>query len=164
MGQYLLQGLAMDTKNLPLEYANNFIFDLAKAFWDERGAGARYRTAKVGEEFYKQFCRKEFKAKDPASIVQTISNVLKSQGILSEVSLEQDERLLRIRIEGCLHRPIEDKVKELGTEPFTCLPANLIMMAIDEILNRPTEIAEIKCDGNVCQLLIILFDERPAGI
>jgi hypothetical protein len=154
----------MDTKNLPLEYANNFIFDLAKAFWDERGAGARYRTAKVGEEFYKQYCRKEIRAKDPASIVQAISNVLKTQGILSEVSLEQDERLLRIRIEGCLHRPIEDKVRELGTEPFTCLPSNLIMMAIDEILNRPTEIAEIKCDGNVCQLLIILFDERPAGI
>jgi hypothetical protein len=154
----------MDTKNLPLEYANNFIYDLAKAFWDERGAGARYRTAKVGEEFYKQYCHNKIKGKDPAVIIQTISDVLKGHGIIADVSLEQDDRLLRIKFEGCLHRPIEDKVKALGTEPFTCLPANLIMMAIDEILNRPTEVAEIRCEGNVCNLIIIIFDERPATL
>jgi hypothetical protein len=154
----------MDTKILPLEYANNFIYEMAKAFWDERGAGARYRTAKVGEEFYKKYCQKQIKAKDPDGIVQTIGNILKDQGILSDVSLEQEDRLLRIKIDGCLHRAVEDKIKALGSEPFTCLPANLIMMAVDNTLNRPTEIAEIKCDGEVCQLLIIIFDERPAGI
>ncbi len=46
-------------------------------------------------------------------------------------------------------------------EPFTCVPANLIVLAIEEKLDKPVELAEIKIEDSACQLLLVVFDERP---
>ena len=48
-----------------------------------------------------------------------------------------------------------------GVEPFTCIPANLIVLAIEEKLDRPVELAEIKVEEGACQLLLVVFEERP---
>jgi hypothetical protein len=48
-----------------------------------------------------------------------------------------------------------------GIEPFTCVPANLIVLAIEEKLDRPVELAEVKIDNGTCHLLLVLFDQRP---
>ena len=50
----------------------------------------------------------------------------------------------------------------LGLEPFVCMPANLIVLAINEKLDRPVELAEIKLQEGSCQLLLVLFDRRPS--
>jgi hypothetical protein len=47
------------------------------------------------------------------------------------------------------------------TKPFTCMMANLIVLAIEEKLDRPAEMAEIKLEDDACHLLLILFDKRP---
>ena len=49
----------------------------------------------------------------------------------------------------------------LGVEPFTCVPANLIVLSIEEKLDRPAELAEIKVDQDGCHLLLVLYDQRP---
>jgi hypothetical protein len=77
------------------------------------------------------------------------------------MSAEIDGKLLRVRIEGCAHRPVEDRMVAHETKPFTCVPANLIVLAMDEKLNRPAELAEIKLEEGACQVLIVLFDKRP---
>ena len=48
-----------------------------------------------------------------------------------------------------------------GIEPFTCIPANLIVLAIEEKLDIPVELAEIKMEEGVCKLLLVLFEKRP---
>jgi hypothetical protein len=151
----------MDTKLLPLEYANNLIYELEKAFWDERGKGARFRMTNVGQAFYRSVCQPLIKESDVDHILQVVKKCLADQGIVSSISFDRDDRLLRVQVEGCVHQPVEEKMIAQGTEPFTCLPANLIAMAIEEKLDRPVELASIKCDGNGCQLLIIVFDHRP---
>ena len=56
-GEHLLRGGSMNNKMLPLDYANSLMFEMEKAFWDERGKGARFRMTTVGREFYKaKFC------------------------------------------------------------------------------------------------------------
>jgi hypothetical protein len=47
-------------------------------------------------------------------------------------------------------------------EPFTCMPVNLIVLAIEEKLDRPVELAEIKLEEGACQLMLVLFDQRPS--
>jgi hypothetical protein len=69
--------------------------------------------------------------------------------------------MLRVRIDGCAHRPVEEKLVANETKPFTCVPANLIVLAIEEKLNRPVELAEIKLEEGVCRLLLVVFDQRP---
>lgn len=152
----------MTAKLIPLEYVNTLIYELEKAFWDERGKGARFRMTTVGREYYQNKLRPLLPSSEIDAILEMVQSVLKQDGITGKVSYERDERLLRVRVEGCAHRPVEDRLVSLGVEPFTCLPANLIVLAIEEKLDRPVELAEIKLEDGACQLLLVLFDKRPS--
>lgn len=151
----------MNNETLPLEYANNLVFELEKAFWDERGRGARFRMTTVGRGFFNDKCRPVLQSSDLDSILRTIEEVLIREGIVSKITYDNEERLLRVRVKGCVHRPVEEKMVAHGIEPFTCLPANLVVLAIEELWDRPAELAEIKIENGVCQLLVVLFDKRP---
>ena len=151
----------MNHQTISKDYANDLIFEMEKAFWDERGKGARFRLTTVGREFFKTKCLSRLQSFEIDDIVRTIEAVLRENGIAARMSAESDGRLLRVRIEGCAHRPVEDRMVAHETKPFTCVPANLIVLAIDEKLNRPAELAEIKLEEGACQVLIVLFDKRP---
>ncbi len=144
-----------------MHYANDIIFELEKAFWDERGKGARFRVTTVGSDFYRTKCLPGLQSVEIDGIVQAIERALQEEGIVKRVSVAIDGRLLRVRIEGCAHRSVEDRLVALGTKPFTCVPANLIVLAIEEKLDRPVELAEIKLEDGACQILLVLFEQRP---
>lgn len=151
----------MNNKTISQDYANDLIFELEKAFWDERGKGARFRVTMAGREFFKTQCLPRFQSTEIDDMIQTIESALQEKGIVSRVSAERDGRLLRVRIEGCVHRAVEDRLVAQETKPFTCIPANLIVLAMEEKLDRPAELAEIKLEDGACQILIVLFDKRP---
>ena len=136
----------MNKKTISLDYANDLIFELEKAFWDERGKGARWRVTTVGREYFKKRCLPLLQSSEIDNIVHTI---------------ESDGRMLHVRVEGCVHRPVEERMVAHETKPFTCVMANLIVLAIEEKLDRPAEMAEIKLEDGACHLLLILFDKRP---
>lgn len=152
----------MNNKQIPLDYANNLMYELEKAFWDERGRGARFRMTTVGREFFKEKCLPLIKSSDVEDIIRVVDTVLRQEGIAAKVSYSSDDRLLRVAVESCVHRAVEDQMIGRGIEPFTCIPANLIVLAIEEKLDRPVELAEIKLQDGVCQLLLVLFDKRPS--
>jgi hypothetical protein len=143
------------------DYANDMIFELEKAFWDERGKGARFRLTTLGRDFFRTKCLPKIQSTEMADMVAVIESVLKENGIINGMSVAIDGRLLRVRIEGCTHRPVEDRMMAHETKPFACLPANMIVLAVDEKLNRPAELAEIKLVDGACEVLIVLFDKKP---
>jgi len=151
----------MNNKMISQDYANGLIFELEKAFWDERGKGAHFRVTTVGHEFFRTTCLPRLQSTEIGDMIRTIEGALQERGIVSRVSAESDGRLLRVRIEGCAHRPVEDRLAAHETKPFTCVPANLIVLAIEEKLDRPAELAEIKLEDGACHVLIVLFDKRP---
>ena len=151
----------MSDKTISQAYANDIIFELEKAFWDERGKGARFRVTAVGREFFKANCLPHLQSAEIDDMLRVVESALKNKGIVSQVSATHDGRLLRVRIEGCAHRMVEDKLVAQETKPFTCVPANLIVLAIEEKLDRPAELAEIKLEDGACHVLIVLFDKRP---
>ncbi len=117
----------MNDQTISREYANDIIFELEKAFWDERGKGARFRVTTVGSDFFRTRCLPELQSVEIEEIVQAVERALQEEGIVKQVSVEIDGRLLRVRIEGCAHRSVEDRLVAQGTKPFTCVPANLIV-------------------------------------
>ena len=151
----------MNDQTISRDYANDIIFELEKAFWDERGKGARFRVTTVGSDFFRTKCLPGLQSVEIDGIVQAIERALQEEGIVKRVSVEIDGRLLRVRIEGCAHRSVEDRLVAQGTKPFTCVPANLIVLAIEEKLDRPVELAEIKLEDGACQVLLVLFEQRP---
>lgn len=150
-----------DKKMIPLEYVNSLMYELEKSFWDERGRGARFRMTTVGREYYQDKVRPRLESAELEHILQTVRGVLQDEGIVGEVSYDIEGRLLRVRVRGCIHRQVEERMIARGIEPFTCVPANLIVLAIEEKLDRPAELAEIKMDEGACPLLLVLFDRRP---
>jgi hypothetical protein len=151
----------MNKETISKDYANDMIFELEKAFWDERGKGARFRLTTLGRDFFKSKCLPKLQSTEIDEMIRTIEGVLKENGIVGGMSVEIDGRLLRVRIEGCVHREVEDRLAAQETKPFACMPANMIVLAVDEKLNRPAELAEIKLADGACQILIVLFDKKP---
>jgi len=151
----------MNDTTIPLDYANHLLYELEKAFWDERGRGARFRLTTVGAGFFRENIRPLLQSSDLDHILQSIEDVLRQQGIATKMSYSAEERMLRVKVEGCVHRPVEERMLANGIEPFTCLPINLVVLAIEEIWDRPVELAEVKLEEGYCQLLLILFDQRP---
>jgi hypothetical protein len=151
----------MNNKSMPLDYANSLMYELEKAFWDERGRGARFRMTTVGREYFRDKCLPLLQSSDLGHILHTLEDVLQREGIAGKMSYDSEDRLLRVRVEGCVHRQVEEKMIARGIEPFTCVPANLIVLAIEEKLDRPVELAEIKVEDGACLLLLVVFDQRP---
>jgi hypothetical protein len=151
----------MNKEMIPLDYANSLIYELEKAFWDERGRGARFRLTTIGRGFFEEKIRPAIQSADLDQILHTIEDVLRQAGIATKVTFDNEERMLRVKIEGCVHRPVEERMIAHGVEPFTCLPINLVVLAIEEIWDRPVELAEVKVEEGHCQLLLVLFDQRP---
>lgn len=151
----------MNPKALPLDYANGLMLELEKAFYDERGKGARFRTTTVGASYFRQRCLPHIQANDIAGILPALEQALREDGIVAKLDFLQEERLLRVRVQGCVHRPVEEAMVAQGVEPFTCIPANLVVLALEERLDRPVELAEIKVEDGACALLLVVFDHRP---
>lgn len=152
----------MNNNNVPLDYANSLIYELEKAFWDERGKGARFRMTKVGFQYFDEKVRPLLQSTEIEDILEKIAGVLQNEGIVANVSYSREERLLRVSVKGCIHRTVEERMLAKGVEPFTCVPANLIVLAIEEKLDIPVELAEIKVEDGACQLLLVMFEKRPS--
>lgn len=152
----------MNTKNIPLDYSNSLMYELEKAFWDERGKGARFRMTKVGTEYFNEKVMPLLQSNEVEDILEKIKGVLQSEGITEDISFNREERLLKISVKGCIHRSVEERMLGKGVEPFACIPANLIVLAIEEKLDIPVELAEIKVEEGVCQLLLVIFEKRPS--
>ena len=151
----------MSNETISKDYANDMIFELEKAFWDERGKGARFRLTTLGRDFFRTKCSPKIQSTEITDMVKTIEGVLKESGIIGGMSVQIDGRLLRVRIEGCAHRPVEERMIAKETQPFACLPANMVVMAVYDKLNRQAELAEIKLADGACEVLIVLFDKKP---
>lgn len=151
----------MNNNAIPLDYVNNLMYELEKAFWDERGKGARFRMTTIGQQYFSKKVLPKLKSEKIEEILPAIAGVLEDEKIVAKLSYNQGDRLLRVQIEGCIHLQVEESMLAKGIEPFTCVPANLIVLAIEEKLDIPVELAEIKVENGACQLLLALFEKRP---
>lgn len=152
----------MSSHGVSLDYVNSIVYDLEKAFWDERGKGARFRVTTVGRGYFLNKCLPKIESREVESIIETVEQVMREEGIVAGISHEIEGKLLRLNVLGCLHGPVEQRLVAKGVEPFACIPANLVVLAIEETLDRPVELAEIKIEDGTCRMLLALFDSRPA--
>jgi hypothetical protein len=151
----------MSSQGVSLDYVNSIVYDLEKAFWDERGKGARFRVTTVGRDYFLNKCLPRIETREVELIIETVEQVMREEGIVANISHEIDGKLLRLNVQGCLHEAVEQRMVAKGVEPFTCIPANLVVLAIEETLDRPVELAEIRVEDGSCHLLLALFESRP---
>ena len=66
----------MSDKNVSLDYANSLVYELEKAFWDERGKGARFRTTTIGKKYFTDKFFPLIESDDIDEIVSIIQDTL----------------------------------------------------------------------------------------
>lgn len=152
---------AQNEPTISLTYANSLIYELEKAFYDERGKGARFRTTTVGQQYFQERCAGCLHSDRLDDIANVVQSALVADGLAEALTCRVEERLLRVHVEGCVHRQVETRMLAAGVQPFTCVPGNLLMLALETQLDRPVELAEVKLEGCGCDLLLVLFDKRP---
>ncbi|MCR4403611.1 MAG: hypothetical protein NUW12_12750 [Firmicutes bacterium] len=148
-------------------YANQVIFDVVKAFWDERGLGARFRLYNVGKDYFlDKFGLRGEGCGDFETVVTELSRGLKAEGIAEKLSVERrEENVLTVKVSGCIHRPVEEKLAAAGVAPFFCPCTNLVMALAQEALGMATEQACIEVRGDECIATVVLFKRpEPDGV
>jgi len=116
----------------------------------------------VGRDYFLDKCLPKIEGREVEPIVEVIEQVLRDEGLVAGISHEADGRMLRLQVQGCLHTEVEQRMLAKGVEPFTCIPANLVVLAIEEVLDLPVELAEIKVEDGTCHLLLVVFESRPS--
>ena len=144
-------------------YYNGLLADAIKSFWDERGLGSRYRTVLVGvDKFLEENPAIVGKAVSTDDAVALVEKYLVEKGIATKATFEVEKDyvdVIRLKVEGCIHNPVEEKLKEFGIErPITCMCGNLLMAVIEQGGNRTTEMAKVKCENGFCSIDFACFE------
>ena len=147
------------SESISTGYMNTLVFELQKAFWDERGKGARFRMTTIGKELFNEKIFPQLDDSSLEGVLNTVNSILMEEGLIQQGSLAVEDRLVRLKISSCVHCEVAKRFADLGLPPCTCLPANICALAINKKLNRPAEIAEIKFKDGHCEALIVVFEQ-----
>ncbi len=129
---------------------NNFkdqiLFEVQKAFYDERGKGARYRLTLAGVPYIKSLLGEK------ANDIDTLKNWLADNKFLEEIEILQDDIEFRAKIKNCCLYNISNSFYEKGMQPLSCPIANMFMNAIESELGLSPELLPIDINGECCSI------------
>jgi len=127
---------------------NNFkdqlLFEVQKAFYDERGKGARYRLTLTGVPYIKS------QLGDKATDKKSLKNWLIDNKFCEEIEIEEDELQFNAKVKNCCLQNIRDAFDSKGTQPLSCPIANMFMYAIEQENGLSPELLPIDIDKEYC--------------
>lgn len=127
------------------EFKDNLIYESQKAFYDERGRGARYRMTTAGVSFFK----KEIgDCKDLSGVVKW----LEKNGYVGSIEMSEDSLSVTLMVKGCCLKNVTDGFRSRGKEPLSCPIANIIMHSMELNGSMPPEITPIEFVDGACKI------------
>ena len=127
------------------DLSSNLIYEIQKAFYDERGKGARYRLVRVGVEYVE----KELgaKVKDIDSLVKG----LKELGFVEDITYSEEDVVFSVETKNCVFRTVRDLFMDKDLQPLSCPVANIIMNFLESKTDLSPELMPITRDSGVCK-------------
>lgn len=147
---------------VPQQYLYEIIYEIQKAFWDERGMGGRYRLTTVGNDYLMRKVGDRLGSSWKEN-VKTAFEALKAEGIIQSGSCRATaENVLKVEFENCAHLEVDQKMMKNTGRVFTCPCANFVMACVDRALGTTSELAEAKasvegCSSGKCEATILVF-------
>ena len=142
-------------------YFQDIVSSLEKALYYERGRGGYFRATMVGTDFID---REQIKGKTSEEVIESCVNVLVENKMIKKATSTKDNSgtFFTFEIEGCLHLPVEARLKEEGVPPFVCSPINMILYKIRELAGLAVEIADITVsqEEGRCIVRVVIFEQR----
>ena len=142
-------------------YFQDIVSALEKALYYERGRGGYFRATMVGTDFID---REPIKGETSEEVIESCVNVLvENKKIKKATSMKDDSgTFFTFEIEGCVHLPVEARLKEEGVPPFVCPPINMILYKIRELAHLAVEIADISVshEQGRCAVRVVIFKQK----
>jgi hypothetical protein len=142
-------------------YFRDVVSSLEKVLYYERGRGSYFRATMIGKDFID---RERIEGKTSEEVIESCIKVMREKDIMKNASYQKDKNgtLFTFEIEGCMHLPIEAKLKEEGVPTYICPPINMILYKIREKMDLAVEIADITVnqDDGRCILRVVVFEQK----
>jgi hypothetical protein len=142
-------------------YFSDIFSSLEKVLYYERGRGAYFRATMVGTDFID---RKRIEGETSEEVIENCVKVMRENHIVKDANYQKDKNgtLFTFDMKGCMHLPVEAKLKEEGVPAYICPPTNMILYKIREILDLAVEIADITVnqDDGRCIIRVVVFKQK----
>lgn len=127
---------------------NNFkdqlLFEVQKAFYDERGKGARYRLTLTGIPYITtQFGKDSY-------YIYELKNYLVENKFCEEIEIDDGELQFNAKVKNCCLKSIRDSFDEKGMQPLSCPIANMFMYSIELENGLSPELLPIDINKDYC--------------
>ncbi len=131
------------------DLSSRLLFEVQKAFYDERGKGARYRLTMIGVPFMNELKPDCFEDLDHTA------KALVETSMAEKVAFTEDEFSITAEVKNCYFRKVRDLFTAAGMQPLSCPIANVIMETMERKSALSPELAQIAIDGSVCTLTMV---------
>lgn len=135
---------------------------LVKSLYYERGRGAYFRATMVGRDYID---RREIRGDTSGEVIENCAKFLMEKGIIQKAAYQKDESdtFFTFEIKGCVHLPVEARLKEQGVPAFVCPPINIILHKIRQLMGLAVEIADITVnqEEGACIVRVVIFKQGP---
>jgi hypothetical protein len=132
------------------KYKDILMFEVLKAFYDERGKGARYRLTNTGVTYFENILKEN-------GNIDSIQKTLKELGMVEDIKCNENLISLDFTVKGCCLIGICENFITRNMQPLSCPIANVIMCALEqksglspELL--PLNIVEGQCSGRLAKI------------
>jgi hypothetical protein len=134
---------------------------LAKALYYERGRGAYFRATMVGRDYIDRI---EIKGNTSEKVIENCVKFLVKKDIVEKAAYKKDESdtFFTFEMKGCIHLPVEARLKEQGVPAFVCPPINIILHKIRQLISLAVEIADITVnqEEGTCIVRVVIFKQQ----
>lgn len=127
------------------DLSSNLIYEIQKAFYDERGKGARYRLVRVGVEYV------EKELGDKATSIESLVKGLKELGFVEDISYNEEDIIFSVETKNCVFRTVRDLFMDKGLQPLSCPVANIVMNFLESKTGLSPELMPIERDNDICR-------------
>ena len=134
---------------------------LVKALYYERGRGAYFRATMVGRDYIDRI---EINGNTSEKVIENCVKFLVKKDIVEKAAYKKDESdtFFTFEIKGCIHLPMEARLKEQGVPTFVCPPINIILHKIRQLIGLTVEIADITVnqEEGTCIVRVVIFKQQ----
>ena len=125
---------------------DQLLYEVQKAFYDERGKGARYRLTLVGVEYIMSELGE--KAYDKTVLMHW----MKEKGFFEDIEYTEDEFVFMAKVKNCSLMGIREGFNSKGMQPLSCPIGNMIMNALEHENGFAPELMPIDMGAGYCGL------------
>lgn len=134
---------------------------LVKALYYERGRGAYFRATMVGRDYIDRI---EINGNTSEKVIENCVKFLVKKDIVEKAAYKKDESdtFFTFELKGCIHLPVEARLKEQGVPAFVCPPINIILHKIRQLIGLAVEIADITVnqEEGTCIVRVVIFKQQ----